>query len=857
MFRYTLDGISFSDPLGGVTQVTANIVRDWQGSGIDNLIKESLEGSLTFTGNAYCYLCDKSADICAATDVVIYDSNNDIFFEGVVKTYMLSFNLTKRSAEAQIKEMSFANLVRDKAGFDVYLKSGFTIGCETLAQIPIQLNIFRDGNGTPYLGRRISFDALDALQFIISFITDNQVTVSSTFLTNKKIAIATKAAMTWDFVRPPGFVLIKPERFFWPSVSFDTLFSEIRKKYPIFMVIDGNNISIELEDDAFSNNKVFDITGIPYDTEVNADTERLKSSITVGSNNTDFEDSSYITFEPNKFRDWQQAQFNSCGCESDKDNDLDLVNDFVIDSNVILETLASGYEEDADTIFMYEYDGSDLANKFAVFVTDPNDGTIYYNDDFRNDLTIERFQNWNSGCLFAIRGNDIQFDLVCDPLVDPFVCTVAPPSGITPQSVKGYMNFIAPAMVVADSQGTFPVVTGLPTDFIPGGANGYGINAPGYYIFQARGSWGLNVLGVVDLAEVTISVVVYSEYAATTEIYRKDETQSFINTGSIGAVQLDIISDFIYLPVGAVVVIELSSNVTSAIPRAINQTFGRTFWRIPSEEYACFDVPTDGQKLPYVYRFSHPLCKADYQQMIADKSGYVYFGGVQGWIRKVGRNIMGEGTFELLAQNIACAQETCVWRVEGLIPTFCVNVPQLINIESWGNASFSFTFTADVDVRVVVNDGSTITAAQIMSLWEIEWNQAVLDGALVGLSYTYIDGILCIQSSNASDVFFQFQAGFNTTTPPITVVQDYDFGTNIQPTTFIAFIFPNTVIFNSASYGGTFFAEFVTFQIFQNGEWTTVTPTGGVYESTTEFTAWRVLNGETIIESGEPEIICT
>jgi hypothetical protein len=204
----------------------------------------------------------------------------------------------------------------------------------------------------------------------------------------------------------------------------------------------------------------------------------------------------------------------------------------------------------------------------------------------------------------------------------------------------------------------------------------------------------------------------------------------------------------------------------------------------------------------------------------------------------------------------ACGS-SCLWRVEGLIPTFCVNVPQLINIESWGNAEFTFTFVADLDVMVrISNEGSTITAEQIMALWEIEWNQAVSDGGLVGLSYTYIDGILCIRSTNASDVVFDFVTGFTSATDPITVVQDYDFGSNIQPTTFISGIAPNTVIFNSTSYGGTFFAEFVTFQIFQNGTWTTVTPTDGVYESATEFTAWRILNGETIIESGTPTVDC-
>jgi hypothetical protein len=655
MFSITLDGVNYTDAVEGVEDCSRTLVREWQNTSIDNILRTRFDGSLTFTGNAYCYLCSKDA-ICDKVDVQIF-RGNDLYWSGVIYIYMVSFNHYKKTAQAEIKDDSWSAFIRSKARTPVYLRNRFTLNCEPLPLLGERLMQMSAANGAPYAGRRISWDALQAFDFIVKFLSDNQLSVQSNFLSTRRIAIATEPSITYNLVTPPGFVLLEPQRLFTPTVTFEQLFEEVRKKYPIYMEIVGNVIQIELEDQTFGNTVNEIIVDMPHDLVGGVDVERLVSVIKVGSKKTDLDNEAFRTFPSRKYSDWQEATFGNCSCENDKDNELNLVSEFVIDSNVIHEKLASTYNPNGSDIFMFEYEIVGFTPT-AEKGLNPNTGITWYNDGMRNDLVVERWKTYAANCVFSIRANDIEFATLCNPLVnDPtFLCIQSPMAGNTPRTVTGIMNFVAPAMVVKDSEGTFPVLTGLPTDLLPGGANGYGINVPGYYIFYAEGIWAFTVPSNVALAQVKLSIVAYSEYAAINEIYRKTETITLTNTGSQAFVPISVLSDFVLLPIGAVVLVQWESFVDNPSPVNVQQTFTRVKFEIPEEELACFNVPSDGIAYPYTYQFTKDICPANFDLIAANKTGKIVLNGVDCWVKEVSDSFKGEGTYTLLSNDKICSQ---------------------------------------------------------------------------------------------------------------------------------------------------------------------------------------------------------
>lgn len=656
MYKLLLDDIEFVDGLEGISEFSRSIIRDWSDASLDNILREKTEASLSFAGDAFCYLYDKGADKCAAVNVKVFKEDDTLFFEGTIYPFMIEYDYERRIATTQLKDNNWSAFLADKANREVNIRNTFTLSCEPITPVLRRLVIFEDIDNNEYTGRRIGFDVFDILSYIVNYFTNGAFTLISPYLQSLKLAIFTEQAMKINTVTLPGFVLLEREEIVTPLVSFEQVFTEVRKKYPIKMVVNGSTIEIKADADTFKNSPILgSFTDAPYDLNITTDDDRSFTTIEVGSKDTKLEDDDFLTFPNNRFLDWQEVKFNTCSCENNKDNSLDLVSDFVIDSNVIYETLAQPFEPTGSRIFMVEYDDEAIPGAtIAKRKINPSTNIGHYNDNLRNDVVLERWRTFATNCFTSIGNLNINFNLECDPITDPFNCTVAPAAGNTPRQVLGYMNFPPPFPPdpLSDSEGTFPVITGLPTDFIPGGSNGYGINIPGFYIFQARGSWGLTVASNVDIAQVTISIVAYSDYSCTTEIYRKDETQTFTNTGSIGAVQLDILSDFVHLDAGACVVVEMSSFVDNSTPVNVQQTFGRTFWRIPEQELECFELDDEVKNYPYVYKFPSSCNDIDYLQALANKEGKFVIKGVDCWISEITENLTGGVDVTLLSNEL-------------------------------------------------------------------------------------------------------------------------------------------------------------------------------------------------------------
>lgn len=663
MYSYTLDGVPYDaevSPLGGVTDIQRTITRNIKGTDSDNILRKQLQGTVTLCNQAFNYFCSRLQNgVCTPVEIVIYDENGDVFYSGTIYGYMGNLDLFKRTVEVEVKDTSWSSILRNRTKQEVWIRSERTIGCEPIDRC--RYRFFEFGTEIPtgtYTGLRLGFNVLEVLDYVANFLTDNQVGVVSNYLQTNEYAIFTSKVMNTDTITPPGFVSFLTDEEIWPIISFDTLFTELRKKLGLYIMVENtmSGIQLRIEDEAYfyGSSTLLTIPEIQESTKIRTDVDRLTAIVKVGQSDTELKADTPLEFyKERRFYSWLEDTFNSCTCESDKDNELDLISDFVIDSNQIYEAL-NGFDY-GDRLFLV-HSNIQLPFSNAVQTFDGANGFNYFNDTLRNPNVITNWGTYLENCIYDVRQSGVQFELQCNPLIDGFACVQSPFAGNTPRSVLGYQTYIDPQDVVVDTDNGYPTDISKPTDLIPGGSFGYKIPVEGYYIFEAQGYWELIVTGTVDTASCTISIVVYSDDTGTTEIYRKDETESFANTGSLVNVQQYVLSDFIQLPAGAVVVVELSSFVDNSVVKSVAQTFQKDFFRF-SDAINCFDIPNQSNTYPFIYTLEYPICKSDFDLIDADKKGKVNFAGIDTWIKSVSQKITGETTFELLSNEIICCNE--------------------------------------------------------------------------------------------------------------------------------------------------------------------------------------------------------
>lgn len=657
-YSYTLDGVNYTDPIIGIDGIRRTITRNWNGTSSDNILRKSLTGTLTFTGNAYNYICAKIKNgYCEIVNVEIFGSNGNLFYAGTIHGYMGKINVTKRTIECELKDTSWSSLLRNRTNQEVWVRSERTIGCEPIERARFRFVEFYDVNtGNPLPGYRLGFNVLELLEYLARYLTDNQVGVVSNYLQNVEFGIYTSKVLNTNNITAPGFFSTLTDEEIYPVISFDALFEELRKKTALYIGVEytltGVQLRIEPESYFFSNTTGLTFPILPYDTNLSVDIGRLNSVVKVGQADTELSDTPIITFPQRKYFAWEEDVYNSCSCESDKDNELDLISDFIIDTNLINEALFQNAE--FDNLFLI-HTNFQLPFSNAILTQNTQNSLYYYNDILRNPNVIERWSNYFVSCLYSARQSGITFELECNPPLSGTFCIQAPPAGNTTYGFTGYLTFGLPEDEISDSENAYPELLPLVNPLIPNSVTAsYKIPVEAYYIFEAQCFWNLNVGADVDYARASISIVVYSDNTATTEIYRKTETAEFFNTNDLVNVQLYVLSDFILLPPGACVVPEVNSFILDTSTISVAQTFQRDFFRF-SEEINCFNLPNENLNYPYVYEFDAELCDADFEYLDNNMKSKIQLGNIDGWISEVSQDIKGFASFKLLSnQNICC-----------------------------------------------------------------------------------------------------------------------------------------------------------------------------------------------------------
>ncbi len=629
MYSYKLDDVVFNDGIVGIDSISRTIARGWNGTGIDNVLRKRTESSLTFTGEAYAYILSKFDNICESINLKVYDNDGLIFIEGTFYSYMCTFNLSKGECETQIKDTSWSSLFVDRADSLVNLRSikSFDCSIDIDKLLPISVDFF-DINGVYTYTNKQGFDVLQVLQKIVEFWTNGQMTLSSDYLTNNKYAIFIGTALI-PLTETPYF-----------NISFQQIFENLRKLFSLYLVIDGNNIVLEPETDlnVFGNTTVLSFTDIPFNTTATVDVSRQVKSAIVGSDEVTDDKVYSDEYLPLNDR-WSKQEFQNCSCTTIPDNDLDLVVDFIIDSDTILDTLInSNYN---DKFFLVKLDDLDItkAKKSVVIPTN----IWYYNNEFRNIAQLNNWQTYLSNCFFIGRGNNAGFEALGDSDPNNFAANNTFVAGSTTCDILiQYDNH------TLDPFNRFAETNGGKLCNTPSGGNvytSYTVLQSGFYAFEAERfmTWVPLIGGTVS---VSFLIQVFEDVSMTTVLYQYISNYSVAS--ELGGVNLDVITDALFLAPNNYVVVKTIFTSTIGIGGVL---YGGYF-RSADQVLACIDQLESNNNYKYRYEFNTNICNADFDVLDQNKNEIINVAGADMWIKEVTQDIKGGANFVLLSNDI-------------------------------------------------------------------------------------------------------------------------------------------------------------------------------------------------------------
>lgn len=634
-YKVYLDGLQIFTMPDGLDELVLSIIRE---NGFDNseqILRDDAESQLSFTGDGFEYICSKrKLNICEEIKCIIQvvcNAGTYTIFEGIIKQSKIQIHHKGSIAECtNLKDNSFSGVLRDFINVDVELFNTKTKNCEPLLLPVTMINTPTVPSGYT-LDNVITFDALDILKYIISFFTDNRVTVKSDYLTNTKITFTT----VYNLHNSSGNL-----NKVYPKISFEKVFNELRKAETLYKTIkyeaDGTPyISIEAENDSYSDDPadlLFTIDEIPIDAVETIDEKRLFNSINVGSSEVKLADDAKIIVPQDRLTGWNKENYIGCGgCSGEKDTTLDLVNEVIIDGNIVHEAMlqdeGADYTHD-DKIVMINY--YDAGSSFKLV----GNNTSVYNERFNNENKLNRWVGISNSCIISSRfakygflTRRIGFQGFTNGGAG-FVCGEDKINFINP--IYDNQNSLSLETIAAYASPCSAVtVPEFFTDFNCVEVGNYKFGAKVVNIKQSNGP------GEIVSLKYTIKVNVYQDN--THAVLLSTYTQELDVEGGYKVSNINLETPFISLAIGNVVQVDFLTEITSGF-FAFNFIFNSDYaeFMLLEDDTSCENI-TDNTGLfkPFNTDFDYEVTIEQYLNAKLRKNGYVLLKGQKVWLNKL------------------------------------------------------------------------------------------------------------------------------------------------------------------------------------------------------------------------------
>lgn len=357
-FRHTFDGVAVDEPLDW-SGFNADIDRDYD----KRTISAKFPTSAKFGGGGYdtirtlflsgfCSIIEyKVEEKCGGAWWVVMRSNI-IIGDSV-------FNLTKCEVDVSLVDDGIGARIENNRKLPIRFTTERTKNADTMTAVSERTVYIFDPNdplGTYLDDPRRMIDWYDAIRHAVGYITDLTVPVQSDWY-EALTADEGWAITTGLQLRTFG----SSDRDLYMEYTFDDLFTEIAKKFNLWMFItraaDGSPVlRIEQDADTYSDTEVSSMPS-QEDLTQEVDTELLFASVAVGSEN-ELPNLDAVQSLPFLVLIGQSKERFGFEGVCNTNTELDLVNKWNIGTNLI-EAVIGGNTDYDDEIFLIQYNGAD------------------------------------------------------------------------------------------------------------------------------------------------------------------------------------------------------------------------------------------------------------------------------------------------------------------------------------------------------------------------------------------------------------------------------------------------------------------------------------------------------------------
>lgn len=372
------------------------IIRDFD----NRILRERSNARLRLYGDAYNYFCQKiNIDFCQKVEVVLQRETIGGLWV-YENTFVIDLSGAKiqrqsgdgRYIEAELLDNTFQSILLNRWEQKAYLDNNKSLNCVDIDQPNVWGVWMFDPADRTQIGIRKAFRVYEVVDYLVQFMFDGEISLRSTFLNNLNLVITSGLAIRDSSVDAPDI-----------QVSFKGLFDELSKIYNLWIGVEDGYLIIEQESYFLQETLGYEFDCVTeFDSQV--DVRRLYSNVKTGSQKvvSPADDDASYNNEKRYYTHKEEDYPLSGDCQSN--NSLDLVNEYVIDTNAIEFALTSGegtYDEDLffiECILLEEESGASIylgvAQEFASYTgKDPalSGASAYYNEGLMN---FSKINNW-------------------------------------------------------------------------------------------------------------------------------------------------------------------------------------------------------------------------------------------------------------------------------------------------------------------------------------------------------------------------------------------------------------------------------------------------------------------------------
>lgn len=396
MIRFYLDGTEVQNPKGwdGMKSV---LKRDAETDGIYLYQDQDVE----FIGDGYQYIKSVSDTYgyCAQIECEVTITRNGAtkpLLSGHIFVSDCTFNERVCSVTAKVKDASFYSMIEYNKGIEATVSAGKSKNGEDITIAPkFTLSVYDTTN--TFVKDVYAVRVYDAFRYLVDFMSDGRMGFASDSLSYtgelNNLVITSGLKLSCPTLAVYGSAPI-------PAFSFEKLFTEVKKRYPIGFIIESPYHNPVLRVESLDYFRTSDKAAIAFenvdDIKTRFDQNRIFSKLHLGSSTT-LNGTLYVTFPEDidwfGFKDESFIIQTKCNVE----NELDLSAEWVVSSNAIQAAVDEGESTYDDQLFLIS---SSLTSATAGRTKNTNflqlDPTVdprvyFYNEDLTNRKVAERY----------------------------------------------------------------------------------------------------------------------------------------------------------------------------------------------------------------------------------------------------------------------------------------------------------------------------------------------------------------------------------------------------------------------------------------------------------------------------------